>query len=364
MKKILLAAFVAVVALTSCNKENGLDREGQAILISLPNATTRAIEAQVGAGESTISASNTVIFLLNGNSVVTTDVFTTAEISAKKKHIENVNSSVNGVLIVANIPATNLATVRALTSATAIRNFPYLSLSQNSSAGVLDKLMMGEDLTLTVNPVNPVNLGTDYKEAIVELNSVTARMEIAGVIPGEGIDNITLVSVWINNYYADAFTTTPTFHNTANSVWPTTGVGVSTGTIANPAPITYTNPEYYNAGTGSVSHGTLTPVYAYQVFAGNLPSIVMLVKGEYEAGYSPEAGKDHFLKYVTFKTYTDASNNLVTAFAANTIYKVGLTSGITVNARDLGDEPETTMFDLGVIVSITPWTVVSVTPGV
>ena len=125
----------------------------------------------------------------------------------------------------------------------------------------------------------------------------------------------------------------------------------------------YTHPDYYNVNNASVSLSPTSSVYAYHVFAGsNIPHVIMLVKGEYTV--ADASGNKYFLGYVTFNKFNDGSSDIST-ITANTIYKMGVgATGITINAEDITEDPEMAIFDLGISVTTTAWTVMNVTPGV
>ena len=369
MKRIILAAFVAVLALTSCNKDNdGVAKGEQTVVIKLPNAGTKAVEGQVATGvSSTISATTNVIFLLSGQGVTATHAFSATEITAGVKYIEQVPASVDGVVVLANIPAADLTAVQALGTYTAITGYSFTAASQNSSVGITDKLMMGEDLTLTDPGTDPIGDGHDYKQADITLGSATARMEIGAVYAGTGIAAIELVAVWVNNFYPTNVATAATLYPSGDASWVTTPVA---GTDASASTYTTVNTAAYNptvykdAANAAVTQTTTGSVYAYQVFPGNLPHVILLVKGQYAPTYFGGTVGEYFLKYVTFNKYNDGSG-YISAFAANNIYKIGVgATGIEITSDMLGDNPELSQFDLGIEIDVTPWTAVNVTPEI
>jgi hypothetical protein len=101
--------------------------------------------------------------------------------------------------------------------------------------------------------------------------------------------------------------------------------------------------------------------------------VILLVKGVYASGhYNPgadgvEGGADdekYFLGYLTYVTYKEGSTP-ITSFEANKIYKIGVgVTGIPIDAEKITPEPELNLFDLGINVTVTAWTDVTVTPGV
>ena len=362
MKKILLATLALAVMFASCSKEdNGAQSEDSVLIVKLPdNVSLRSVEAQ--ATPSGIDLDNVTVFLLNGNTVAATPVtFSNAEITAKYKRIEQVSSGVNNVIVVANIPSG--ATVASLTTGTAIKEYAYTIASQNVDIKKVTRMGTGIPATAP----DPAPDTHEYKAVTVELTPLTARFEIGTVKAGTGVANVELVGVWINDYYPDGAKGTPIFHSDSNPVWvasPSTLTSPSStafGAITVPA---YTEPSYYNAANNTAV--TLTAgsqVYAYQVFAGaKIPHLILLVKGEYDTGYYLGTDK-YFLRYLTYRQFLDGGT-AITSVAANTIYKVGVgVTGITVNAEEMTEWPELNMFDLGITVTVTPWTEKNVTPA-
>ncbi len=370
MKKILfLAALAATVGFASCSKDGSENPASgdNVLLVQLPgNVVTRSVQDQVTTNSTTVLADVTV-FLLNGDAVVGTPIdFAVADISAKYKRIEQVPSTVNKVLVVANIPSAESAAVKALTSATAIKNYAFTIANQNTGNGINNKTHMGD--AVAVVDTDPVPDGHVYKKATVTLNALTARFEIGAVKKGVGVESVELVGVWINNYYTDGKATVQ-LNNNASTYWdmnPATSTSPATtpfGTVTPTVP--YVPAAYYDAYSPSVTVAAGSSVYAYHVFAGsNIPHVVMLVKGEYTTEQTPGAGDKYFLGFVTFNKFVDGGSP-ITSIVANTIYKIGVGStGITIDAKDITPEPELTNFDLGVTVTITPWTEKVVTPGV
>ena len=72
----------------------------------------------------------------------------------------------------------------------------------------------------------------------------------------------------------------------------------------------------------------------------------------------------YFLQWVTFTKFIDGGTQL-TAFEANKIYKVGTgATGIEIKANMLRETAEMEDYDLGINLTVTPWTEVEVTPGI
>ncbi len=383
MKKVLfLAALAATVGFTACNKNNeGTDpSKGEAsLIVRLPdNVITRGtVEAPVAGASVVAAVSDVTVFLLNGDIVAKKYTFTADDKDNRYAHIENVPDAVNGVLVLANNPLSGaeLTTFNALTSAAAIKAYPFTIASQHNGSNIVtSQTLMGSTTTLTEVDPDPVHAGRYYKECTVPLNALTARFEIAGVRGGVGISDIELVGVWINHFYTSGAKATPVqTYAHDDAVWDVTGLtGQTVGTPSSAeftgyTLATYPSPygDYHNLADSRVI-GTLNPayIYPYHVFAGsNIPHLILLVKGSYANGYYSGADK-YFMGYVTFTKFTDETPAEITSIASNVIYKVGhVETGIKVNAPDITPEPELEDFDLKVAVTITPWTDSYVVPG-
>ena len=365
MKKILLATMAIATLFASCSKEPAIEQTGDnVIVVSLPDnvVDARTVEAQQTTG-ATITLSTVTVFLLNGDNVSRVEEFDGTDISAKKKRIEQVASGVNKVIVVANIPSTIAATVKALTSGLAIEKYAYTIASQNT--GIATVTRMGSGVPTTVG--DPTPDGHDYKAVSVELTPLTARFEIGAVKAGTNVTSVSLVGVWINNYYTNGSKATVKLHDKDDAVWATSPATTGAPILALPGSISmtnaYTETTYYNANSASVTLSAGSQVYAYHVFAGaNIPHLIMLVKGEYDV--ADASGNKFFLGYVTFNKFLN-SGSPIAAINANTIYKMGVgVEGITINAEDITEKPEMSPFDLGITVTTTPWTVMNVTPNV
>ena len=374
MRKTFFAIIIMAAALAgtmSCTKSNeNSPKEGNVLLVKLPDnvVLSRAVENPVADNSITATIANVEVFMINSASglVLKRESFTSAEITARTKRIEEVPAAVNQVLVVANIPAAVLTTVQGLTNYNAIKNYAFTIASQNSSAGVNDKTLMGEGVPAAAVDPNPD--GHDYKAVSIALNALTARFEIGAVKPGTGVASVELVGVWINSYYADGSKAAVT-HNQSNSPYWVTSPSASTspsatafGSIGLTTP--YIPTEYYNAASAQVTLTAGSQVYAYHVFAGsNIPHVIMLVRGEYATGYFNGANR-YFLGWVTFNKYLDAGTP-ITSILPNHIYKIGIgATGVAIDAGAITPDPELNNFDLGVTVTITPWTAKNVIPGV
>lgn len=386
LNKIFIAALAATTLFASCAKENPSDTNTgtQTIMVKLPgNVAVRGVETPVANQfETPLNATEIRVFLLNGNNVVKTDKFVSGEIAGGKL-FEQAPASINRVIVVANYGSAYETDFAAMTTASQIQNFAFTIASQNTGTGVNNsKTLIGDGTPVvnTTSPLKPADAHT-YKEVTIELKAITARIEVGDVKPGANLDEVELLGVWINNYYINGSKPTPVltgdgsngFHSETNPVWQTSPAVTSALSLtpyAKPTIPAYTHTNYFTDGSASVNlTGTDVKAYAYHVFSGNVPHLILLVRGKYTT--PDEDGKQYFIGYVTFNKFLDDSSNEITAFEGNQIYKIGVSTegtsnsgGITIDGKDITPVPETSKFDLGVKVTVAPWTAVNVTPQV
>lgn len=374
MKKIFFLAAIAAatVGFTACDKgnENVNPAGDNVVVVKLPdNVTTRVVETPVAGTSVTAVIEDVTVFLLSGDVVAATYEFTSADRTAKEAHIENVPASVNAVIVLANIPS-YAADVKSLTSAAAIKSYPYSVASQNGEGTILTQTLMGSTNSLT-EKADPIHTGKSYKECTVTLDALTARFEIGGVSAGTGISTVEIVGVWINSFYTDARKDVVQTYASDAEEWKVTPLSLNIGTPATTAFTGYTlpayteYPDYHDLGSIEVeASATPAKVYAYQVFAGqNIPHLILLVKGEYLTEQTEGEGDKFFMGYLTYTRFSGEDGD-ITSVENNTIYKVGLSAnGIVVDGGKITPKPELEGYDLGIEVDVRGWTDMHVTPG-
>jgi hypothetical protein len=368
----LVAAFAAVISFSSCSKDEEQPATGESVLlVKLPTATSRAISDPVGSNtKTTITKERSLIFLLSGQSVVGAPYLISAlpTQTGGAYRIEQVSSSINNVIVVANIPSGDLSNVQGLKNATAIKTYGYTSASQNATATVLDQTLYDEAVVTTDS--DPASDGHTYKAATIELEAITARIEVRAnavtAAAGLGITDIKLLGVWINNYYPTHAVTTTQNHGNASAVWDINAAApsgmtdvdyptdVDEGTITPP---TYNpNTEYYTKATDAAISGS--KVYSFHVFPGDeVPHVILLVKGRYAANHFT-APYEYFLKYITINSYKTTGDGAVT-ITANNVYTI---SSIPVSADKLTTDPEMAKIDVAVDVDVKAWVLNEIKP--
>lgn len=375
--KILLAAsFIFAIGMTGCsnsmNETPEPVKEDNVLLVTLPgNATsTRAVEASVNGTGTTLT--DVTVFLLNGYLVEKVVPFEQANIDAKYLRIEQVSSAVDRVMVIANKAGKDISNLKNVDE---IKNFAYTVETQHLGKELENRTLMGEaHVADAVDPDTNHDNTHLYKKAEVNLEAITARIEVGTVTPGEGIADVQLLAVYINN----AFGTYPQedliFHKEDDPCWgvdETNDLGANIGSKV-PVDITglqpYTPTEYMNAADARVKKEAGSPVYAFHVFPGNIPHIIMLVKLELLDGYYEVDDQGDALKYkygfVTFTKFK-VGNSYVAKLLPHNIYKVGVgAAGIKIDATNVTDKPEKGPYDLGVDVVIRNWSTHEVTPEV
>ena len=375
----------------SYDADGDIDENNYDIVVKFAlTVATRAVEAPVApfnvlTNDGGISKlANAEVFLINASGkVVMQKSFDAADIADGYKRIEQVDASVNKVIAIANVPAYDLAAVKALSTYGDIMAYRFTGASQNpglEGAGIEGLTLMGESTTALV-------FDTDvYKEATIVLSALTARFEIGTVVPGNGLKSIELVGVWINNVYTNSQKDQLIYNGAFDAAWTTTpsaGTDFSDyGDLSN-IDLAYNEyPYYFNKGSEEVNEGADSKVYAFNIFSVDndkyeqLPHIVLLVKGEYGMDDPDNPGTKigsglFFLQWVTFRNYffMNAPYTL-DKFMPNVIYRVGLggttgdQNGIIIDADLLRPTPEMDDFDLGICVTtIAPWWVQMVYPS-
>ncbi|NDV66885.1 hypothetical protein [Bacteroides sp. 224] len=384
-KFLLAASFIFAVGMTSCS--NSMDEENpnpstkadNVLIVKLPENIkyTRAVEETVAGNETTVD--DIAVFLLAGESVERVETLSEAEITKGEKRFEQIPSQVDNVIVVANIHDMN---IKDLKNANAIlKDFKYDVLSQHKKAKLGGKTLMGRAnatvLSETETEVAPVD-GHQYKQANVTLKSITGRIEVGAVVPGEGVETVELSSIYVNNFNEYHPGISPVLYNEDHKFWgvnitgnnPGANIGsenpIGTITIKMTPEDTYQPIVYHTYGSTDVTT-TGNKAYAFHVFPNSLPHIVMLVKVELKEGYyEVKDGKELKYKYgfVTFSKYKDVSG-YIQSMEAHKIYKMGVgTGGIPINAKDITDKPEKGPYDLGVKIEIADWDIHNVTPEV
>lgn len=358
---------MSVIGLTSCtNTDDAIETSGeeQVIGIKLPDniISSRAVEDQQTTGGKT-QLNDVTVFLMVGPNVNKVVSFSEDEINAKFKKIENVPGMVNKVIVVGNKQG---EAIEALTTESQILSHPFNVKSQHSAAGIAEKTHIGVSTNL-MPAQNPEIQGYD-KLAEVTLNAITSRIEVGDVKPGKGVAKVEMVAVFINNYYDDNSKSVTVFNKDTENVWITDPIAgfPSSNAFTNVDIINdYTSEFYTDLRSSEVNTiNNDSKCYAYHVFSGNLPHVILLVKGEYEDGYY-EDGKKYFLGWLTFSKYNKGGGDYVAAMEPNKIYKMGVGStGIVVDAKDITDKPEKEGYTLQVEVEVAEWTEEVVTPEV
>ncbi len=377
-KSLLAASLVLALGIGGCS--NSLDEESQGVkendnilIVNLPDNVkkSRGVEESVDGHETTVD--DVTVFLLNGPSVESVVEFNENDLQQNYKRIENVASSVNRVLVVANRIGEDIMNLRTVNE---IKNYGFSVESQHKKTELKGKTLMGEADVREEGVNDPNPDGHKYKEANVDLRAITARIEVGTVAAGEGVESVELVAVYINNFYAKYPQQGLTTYDEDDANWsytlqfpeqlPNIGLSTPIGTIT---PGAYDPDAYKIEASDDVKLEDITKVYAFHVFPGNIPHLVMLVKVVLEENYYETQEDGTPLKYkfgyLTFTKFNIGSGNYLDAMEGHNVYRMGVgKNGIPVNAKDITDKPEKGPYDLGVKIDIRPWDIHEVTPEV
>lgn len=379
MKTTFLAAisFFFVLAVTSCS--NSLDEDNpkpgngtNVLVVKLPENVklTRAVETPVD-GNTVTGVEDVTVFLLTGQLVERAVELEQDDIDAGYKRFEQIPSQVDRVIVVANRAG---ETIKNLVNRTQISNYAYSVASQHTKTELNGRTLMGE--ALVVDAVDPNPDTHLYKQAKVSLDAITARIEVGTVIPGEGVESVKLVAVYVNNFYGNYPMANLGTYPETDPNWDLTVTGNNPGAnigskdpIGTITPASYTPAEYMTPGSDEVKQATDSKVYAFHVFPGNVPHVIMLVKVELKENYYEVDESGNALKYkygfLTFTKFKTGTGGYIPSMTGHNIYKMGVgNQGIPVNAKDITDKPEKGAYDLEIYIDIRPWEVNEVTPEV
>ena len=374
---LLATSFVLAIGMTGCS--NSVDDQGPSpgktdnvLLVTLPKNTksSRAIESSASGEVNDLN--DVTVFLMNGYLVEKAVPFEEDDVKAKYLRIEQVSSGVDRVIVIANNAGKNILGLKNMDE---IKNFPFTVETQHIGSGLDNKTLMGEAEVIEDTSGDPNPDGHTFKKATVKLEAITARLEIGDVVPGVGVADVELVAVYVNN----AFGTYPQkeliFHKEDDPCWDVTVPNDPGANIGSKNPIgeitlkDYTPEQYMNpAAPTLVKPEDGSQVYAFHVFPGNIPHVILLVKLELLPDYYEvnDAGEhlSHKYGFVTFTKF-NTDSGYIDALQAHNIYKMGVGSkGIKIDAKDVTDKPEKGPYDLGIYVKIEAWGVHEVTPEV
>lgn len=374
MKKLILSALAVCTILAGCSKDEKTNVEiMKDIRINLPGMNvpdSRNVEPPVAAGERT-AIDNVIVYLMAGNSVFSvTGINTPPSLPIQ---IQNVPSSVNRVLVVANVPDANWNDYIGFSIEDEITAFPFTIESQ-SETGISSKFHIGEEVmsAALLQATNPIaNSTNDYYLMEVTLASISSRFEIGAISEGTGIvaGSLTLHGIWINNYWDWDSTTPGVVNNVSDSEFWDTTEETSTAMAAPYTPVPQADTDYipsvlFEEFNEDVDGEDLC--YAFTLFTGSdsyVPQLILLVSGQYEEGYFT-APNSYFFGWITFNKFelSTSAGTYITSIEPNMIYKV--LDGIQVLPSWITTEPNIPNTDLGITVTMEPWTETNVIPGV
>lgn len=356
-KSFFATLMVATILFVSCNKDSetqaGSDTETMNIRLCYSNASTYVVDDPLTTGSNS-TLGTALLYQMVGDNVLRVQSLDNAQIaqmiSTTGLKIENVNTTVDGVLIVGNPGSATTALTNCLTKST-ILEYALPVESQQTDAtnvGVRNVTLMGYGVA-TVTGTN-ASTGATEKTAVVTVKPLVARMQISGQVKTKAdasnqIQSIAWKKVFFNRFYTtNAKATLQEFASTS-AEW-TSGY-----------------PAWATDAYSNTTEAPNSKCYAYQFYpaasadANLLPMIVM------QADVTLKDGRVLQNYYITIKTYLDATNGTITQMNPNCIYNVDL-SRLTVDHTDFTPEPNPGQVDLIIKVTVEPWTVQNIIPTI
>lgn len=356
-KSFFTALMAAATLFVSCSKDSetpaGSDGAMMNVRLSYGDASTYAVDDPLTAGQNTTLAS-VLMYQMVGDNVLRVQELTSEQISqmigTSGLKIENVNTTVNGILIVGNAPGADKTALTALTTRAAIEAYGLTVASQQTGtagSGVVNVTLMGYGAATTTGTSTS---GATQKTAAVTVRPLVARMQVSGRVASSTdasnqIQSIAWKKVFFNRYYTDNGKGTMQEYGPADTQWNNGYPAWATDT--------------YTTATETAN----SKCYAYQFFPatsadmGLLPMIVM------QADVTLKDNRVLENYYITIKTFLDTTNAPITQMNVNRIYNVDL-SKLTVDHTDFTPEPNPGQVDLTINVSVEAWTVQNITPSI
>ncbi len=344
MKKTCLLAALAAMALTSCMKDGGKGDPAR-LTITLAgvvsSSETRAVEGPALTAKGTITLTNGHIFIIDPSGAVTdNEPLNVTQASNGGQTFPREVPRDSRVFILGNIPAADQTAVAALSSLTAIKDFPSLIETQTDYTKAALSNSDGAPAAMEVSGNNAT--------ATVSIKPVISRVELESVKGGADITAFTVAGVYLDGYYSSftwggsragqKFTqgTSTTFTGLGD-----VGPWLTTGTTA---PNLVATPD--NTSTPAV-----TERWAHNVAAEALPMFIIHLTGVTSSASGDFTGN----QYLTMSKYNGLGAG-VTTFQRGKIYRL---SDLTFTSENLDVKPNPSGLTLTAKVEIDEWVVVT-----
>lgn len=340
INKFFVAAMAAMTLFASCSKETegpkvGTNTDAMVVKISYGDETSTYSSGTPAVGSAT-KLTDAILYQMMGDNVFSATELDQAActlLSSSGYVINNVNTSVDGVLIVGNVPTSAKVAMKALVTRSAITGY---ALSIDDQQAVVDATKIP---VATMIGSGAVSGTATAKTASAVLVPIVARMEVSkGPINSSGtsnqIETLTVDKIYFNNFYA---------------IYPKAGL-VNKKDVAG-----FDALPVWAIDAWAVKDGT-TGCFAYQFFPDIVPMIVLKTTIKYKGVSATQT------RYLTINKFKTGANDL-SKTVANKIYKVDLSS-LTVDHTNFTPAPNPDEANLTVKVTVTPWTIETLTPAV
>lgn len=378
---------IITLGLVACNNSDTVEPDSTRIVknvtikIANNNMETRALENPVTPTTVNI-VKNALVVFTNGNEDTSTIVFAKpltgtdltqlmSTTNANKGYTTKAPAAATHVYVVLNSTAT-ITALAVVNKTIAELNAAILQINDmNTKAETTDSNTTGSITmygkgALTANAAS-ADFGPNAQAvdlyANVAVAPLVARMEIANIAPktGSQISSFTLDGVIVKKLYqtitlgnvasnlVDYSNITATTEQTLNAVYYTEADGTYTGVNKNMRNIV--SPITFNANN----------VAGFQLAAATTPIIVLKlsnIKLTGNVNYGDDTTKKYYVVIRGFKNSTTPVANLI----ANNVYKMDLSGENGIDVNNITEDVDAIQKSVWVGVSITPWTVVNVTP--
>lgn len=378
---------IITLGLVACNSsdtvipENIRTEKNVTIQISNGNMGTRSLESPVTAATVNL-VKNALVIFTNGNDNTSTIVFAKPLTGSDLTQLMSSTNGNKGYTIKVPTAATHVYVV--LNSTTAITNLAVVNKTiaelnaavlqindMNTKAEAADAnstgtiTMYGKDI-LTADAVT-AGFGPNAQAADLYANVIVsplvARVEVTNVTPktGSQISSFTIDGVFIKKLHQ-----TITLGSTAGSLVDYSNITAGAGQTLNTAYYTESDGTY--SGTDKNMRNLISPITftssniaGFQLAAAATPIMVLKlsnIKLTGNVNYGDDATKKYYIVIRGFKS----NGTSVASLTANNVYKLDLSGENGIDVNNITEDVDVIQKSVWVGVSITPWTVVNVTP--
>ncbi|WP_321331003.1 hypothetical protein [uncultured Bacteroides sp.] len=379
-KSLFVVAAIAVTFLAACSDSSDSLPEANehSVFLKLGNvqtkaSTTRGDEAPLTNSNAVTLTDGYIYFVTDQDGIKAVYKITSTESTdinnkvIKLSDLEagykftNVSGEVTSVYIVGNpnLGDNEDATMRSFTTLKALRAGVNVSISNQSNVNdlTIDGIGIVKTASATDLEVDASAVAEGDKEAIITLMPLCARIEIPNITAGGTVSAYTLQGIYVNHFYKQM-----PLNSVANSADLVSEQALSNFDSSVTTSLYHTYPGMCDDNATSLgikdalvtTPTTASNVWAYQCFAAGAPRIILKL-----TGVTAGAGTFTGTQFLNIRGFLNAGGTEITNLEKGNVYRI---TGLVFNEGHLSQVPDPEDINLWVQVSVTPWTINTVTP--